>query len=339
MNGIAPLPPGQAERAIGLTTTIPVEAVFAAGLRPLDLNNVFITSGRAADLVEEAERAGFPRNSCAWNKGLYSAARRLGLRRMAAVVQGDCANTHALAEVLSAEGVGIVPFGFPYRPDDTALLDLALDRFAVALGTTRAAAEEWKPRLDALRALAHEIDRLAWQEGKVTGQEQHLWLISCSDFLGDTDRYRREAQALIDAARRRPAMPQKLRLALLGIPPICDGFFDFLESHGARVVFNEIPRQFAMPGPSATLLEQYSRYTYPYDIFYRLADIREQLALRRVDGVIHYVQSFCYRQVQDTLVRRALRAPLLTLEGDRPGPLDLRTGTRIEAFIEMLRSS
>ena len=87
MSGIANLSPADAERTIGLTTTVPAEIIFAAGLRPLDLNNVFITSGCAAALVEEAEHNGFPRNSCAWNKGIYAAARALGLRRVAAVVQ------------------------------------------------------------------------------------------------------------------------------------------------------------------------------------------------------------------------------------------------------------
>ncbi len=337
MTGITPLSAIEAERAIGLTTTVPVEAIFAAGLRPIDLNNVFITSGIAGECVEEAEHSGFPRNSCAWNKGIYTAARRLGLRRIAAVVQGDCANTHALVEMLQSGGVEVAPFGFPYRPTDTDLLDLALNRFCADLGATREEAERWKARLDEVRALAHRIDEMCWAEGRVTGEEQHLWTISCSDFFGDVEEYRRRAAELIrEAQARRPAAPA-LRLALVGIPPICEDFFRFLEAHGARVVFNEIPRQFAMPSPSRTLVEQYSRYTYPYDIFYRLADVREQLVQRRVDGVIHYVQSFCYRQIQDLIIRRKIKVPVLTIEGDRPVHLDARTKMRIDAFIEMLK--
>jgi len=337
MSGIAPLSPAEADRTIGLTTTVPVEAIFAAGLRPLDLNNVFITSGTAPALVEEAERRGFPRNSCAWNKGIYATARRLELRRAAAVVQGDCANTHALIEMLAADGLEMVPFAFPYRPDDAVLMDLSLDRFAAALGTTRSEAEAWKPRLDAARAPAHRIDELCWRENVITGEEQHLWTISCSDFFGDPATYAEGAQALIGSVRERKPDEKSLRLALIGIPPICEGLFRFLEERGARVVFNEIPRQFSMPHRTRSLAEQYSRYTYPYDVFCRLADIKEQAALRRVHGVIHYVQSFCFRQVQDAIIRRELRLPILTLEGDRPGPLDMRTGMRIEAFLEMLR--
>ena len=256
------------------------------------------------------------------------------------MLQGDCANTHALAEMLRALDVEIVPFAFPYSPADAELLDLALDRFAAALGTTRQEAEAWKAPLDKARALAHRIDELNWRENAATGEEQHLWTDLMQRFLRRPGALRRARGGSHCTGRSRSpgaADEKSIRIALLGIPPICDGFFRFLESRGAHVVFNEIPRQFAMPHRTRSLIEQYSRYTYPYDIFVRLADIREQIALRRVDGVIHYVQSFCFRQTQDALVRRALKLPILTLECDRPGPVDMRTETRIEAFLEMLR--
>ncbi|MBM4085654.1 MAG: 2-hydroxyacyl-CoA dehydratase, partial [Planctomycetes bacterium] len=111
------------------------------------------------------------------------------------------------------------------------------------------------------------------------------------------------------------------------------------EGLGARIVFNELQRQFAMPYATRDLYDQYSRFTYPYDIFFRLADVQAEIQRRRLDGVIHYVQSFCYRVMQDSLVRRTLKLPILTVECDRPGPLDARNKTRIEAFIEMLRVS
>ena len=337
MSRLAPLPPEDAERCVGLTTTVPVEALFAAGLRPVDLNNVFITSGEAGALVDEAERRGFPANSCAWTKGVYATARRLGLRRVVAVLQGDCSNSHAMAEVLQDDGVEVVPFAYPYDAADTDLLAAELRRFAERVGVSLDAAEAWKRRLDDVRSLVHLIDRLAWQDGRVTGGEQHVWTISCSDFMGDPEAFADEAGAFIEETNARDPLGHDLRLALIGIPPICEDFFDFLEQRGARVVYNEIPRQFAMPDATATLVEQYSRYTYPYDVFRRIDDIREQVARRHVHGVIHYVQSFCHRLIEDAIVRARLDLPLLTLEGDRPGPIDARTETRIEAFLELVR--
>jgi len=319
----------------GLTTTIPVEVVFAAGDRPCDLNNIFIASGRAPEMVAAAERAGFPENSCAWTKGIYAAAREIDLRRLIAVTEGDCSNTHGLMEMLEADGVEVIPFAFPFRRD-TDLLQLQLERFATALGADLESAEAWKPRLDAIRALALEIDRLSWQEGKARGAEVHQWTIACSDFFGDPDRFEREAGSMLDEIRARRPRPPRMRIALLGIPPICEGLFEILHTHDADVVFDEIPRQFAMPFKTASLLEQYRRYTYPYDVFGRIDDIRTELDRREIHGAVHYVQSFCYRQVEDVLLRRALDLPLLTLECDRPGRVDGRTETRLEAFLEML---
>ena len=329
-------PSGDTDRIVGLTTTIPVEIVFAAGLRPLDLNNAFIESPHAGELVADAERCGFPRNSCAWNKGIYSVARRLNLKRVVAVVQGDCSNTHALMEMLKSDGVQVIPFAYPYEAGDDELMAISLNRLASALGTTLSDAEEWKKRLDHVRALALHIDQLCWERGVITSEEQHLWTISCSDFSGDPETYARGARTVISQAIDRRPSRKPVRLALIGIPPICDGFFRFLEEHSARVVFNEIPRQFAMPVESHSIAEQYASYTYPYDIFHRLPDIKKQVALRSVHGIVHYVQSFCFRHTQDAIIRRNIDLPILTLECDRPGPLDLRTQTRLEAFLEML---
>jgi benzoyl-CoA reductase/2-hydroxyglutaryl-CoA dehydratase subunit BcrC/BadD/HgdB len=46
---------------------------------------------------------------------------------------------------------------------------------------------------------------------------------------------------------------------------------------------------------------------------------------------------FCFRQIQDILMKQYLEIPILTLEGDRPGMIDGRTATRLETFIEMVR--
>ncbi len=323
------------DKIIGITTTIPVEIVYAAGLKPVDLNNRFITSPEPGRMVEDAEYAGFPRNTCSWVKGIYSAARELGVRRIIAVAQGDCSNTHALAEILETEGVEVVDFSFPYRRDEREL-QLELTRLCRRLGTTPQAAEEQKRRLDIIRAAAREVDRLTFEELRVSGEENHLWLINCSDFCGDPDKYAQDVELFLHQARSRAPRPQGVRLGVIGIPPICSDLHATLESFGGTVVFNEMQRQFSMPYRTRTLFEQYRRYTYPYDIFFRLDDVERELARRRVAAVVHYVQSFCFRGIQDQLVRRRLQVPVLTLECDRPGPLDARSRTRIEAFMEML---
>jgi len=308
---------------IGLTATVPVEVLLAAGARPLDLNNVFITSPDPAALVAEAEHHGFPINSCAWIKGIYSTVRRLGVRRVIGVAQGDCSNTHALMEILASEGAEVIDFNYPY-PKDREALGAAMGALAARLGTTLQAAERDRERLAALRATLAEIDRLTWQDARVTGEENHLWLIGSSDFAGDPDAYARSAETFAAEARARPPAPMRHRIGYIGIPPICSGLYGFMEGLGARVVFNEFQRQFSMPPlpggrPASDLVEQYLAYTYPYGIGGRIADIQSAVRERRLDGLIHYVQSFCFRHIQDRLMREALDLPILTLEFDRPG--------------------
>jgi benzoyl-CoA reductase/2-hydroxyglutaryl-CoA dehydratase subunit BcrC/BadD/HgdB len=283
---------------VGITTTIPAEIVFAAGLRPMDLNNRFITAPNPEKLVEDAEHAGFPRNICSWIKGIYSVTRQLRIPRIIAVARGDCSNTHALAEILETEGVEVIDFSFPYRRDPHGL-QAELTRLCDRLGTTTAAAEEQKKRLDTVRRVVREIDRLTFQDGRVSGEENHRWLINCSDFGGDPARYEKDTNDFLAQARSRQPRPEGIRLAVIGIPPICSDLYSTLEQFGGRVVLNEMQRQFSMPYHTATLLEQYQRYTYPYDIFFRLDDIEREVKLRRARGVIHYVQSFCFCGIQE----------------------------------------
>ncbi|MBI5905927.1 MAG: 2-hydroxyacyl-CoA dehydratase [Deltaproteobacteria bacterium] len=322
---------------VGFTTSIPVEILYAGGRIPVDLNNVFIASENPAEYIRRAEADGFPRNSCGWIKGIYGVVRGDGFREVIAVAQGDCSFTQALMEVLRYRGVGVTPFSFPFDRDPRFLL-LELEKMASRYGTTVRSAEEWKARLDRVRSIAHEIDRLTWQEGKVTGEENHRWLVACSDFDGDPDGYARRAQAFLDAASTRRPMEGAVPVAFVGVPPIVSGLHACFEEAGARIVLNEVQRQFSMPAPTASLVDQYLAYTYPYSFFERLSDIRTEVSRRGARGVVHYVQSFCFRQIEDILLRGEVGVPVLTLEGDQPGPVDERTRIRIQAFVEMLRS-
>jgi benzoyl-CoA reductase/2-hydroxyglutaryl-CoA dehydratase subunit BcrC/BadD/HgdB len=245
-----------------------------------------------------------------------------------------------------------------------------LEEFASALGADLSEAERWRERLAPARAAAAEIDRLSWQEGRVHGLENHLWLVSASDFCADPPRYEREARAFIESARARSPLPCSLRLGLCGIPPIVPALYGFVEEFGALVVYNETQRQFAMTagGPAACvraldasptaqpaaaseapssasaaksqppggLAEQYTRYTYPYGVFPRAADVRAECERRQLDGLIHYVQSFCHRRIEDRIMRDSVSVPVLALEADRPGPLSGQMKTRLEAFLQML---
>ena len=232
---------------IGITTTVPVEIILAAGHTPVDLNNIFISNPEAAHLTEAAEEAGYPRNICGWIKGLYSVVVNSGdIDTVIAVTQGDCSNTQALMETYQMAGIATIPFAFPYDRDYD-LLRLQMDKLIKALGTDWEAVMAVKKRLDAVRGQVAEIDRLTWQENTVSGWHNHLFQVSCSDFNGDVAVFAQETAAFIEQAKNAAENREDLRLGFIGVPPILTDIYDYLEQMGARVVFNEVQRQFAMP--------------------------------------------------------------------------------------------
>lgn len=323
---------------VGITTTIPVEVLFAAGETPVDLNNVFINHPDPYRLIRRAEQDGYPRNCCGWIKGIYAVALEQGIRRVVAVTQGDCSQTHAMMETLQAAGVEIIPFAYPYDRD-RELLTRQIERLMAHFGVIWDQVSAARESLRSIREQVAEIDRLTWQEGKVTGAENHYFQVACSDFEGEPEGFGRKVSDFLAEARARTPRPGGVRLGFLGVPPIIQGLHDFLEQRGGQVVFNEIPRQFTMAASlDDDLVTQYQRYTYPYDVFGRIADINEQCRLRRIEGLIHYTQAFCFRQIEDLLIKRGVSVPILTIEGQDPCEVDARTALRLEAFLEMLAS-
>ncbi|MBN1592515.1 MAG: 2-hydroxyacyl-CoA dehydratase [Candidatus Coatesbacteria bacterium] len=325
---------------IGITTTIPVEVVFAAGHIPVDLNNLFITHSARSEFIRRAEQDGYPVTVCGWVKGIYGAVLSEGIQSVVAVTQGDCSNTQALAETLELAGVSIIPFAFPFGRDRSLLEEqiLALCR---RLDTSMEQAEQVRASLFGIREKLRLIDELTYKEGRFSGEENHLALVSSSDMLGDPDLFERHLDELIAGAAEREVVNRegRLRLGFVGVPPINSDIYEFVERNGADVVFNEVQRQFAMLNRSSDLVDQYSRYTYPYDVFGRIEDIKREIEARRLDGIIHYVQAFCFRQIEDLILRKSLSVPVLTIEGNYPGPLSAQNRLRIEAFIDQLRLS
>jgi benzoyl-CoA reductase/2-hydroxyglutaryl-CoA dehydratase subunit BcrC/BadD/HgdB len=324
-------------KIIGITSTIPVEILFAAGRLPVDLNNIFITSPEAGTWVDEAEEKGFPRTLCSWIKGIHSALKsRPEIKTVIAVTQGDCSNTQALTEILDYQGIEVIHFNYPYDRDSDILrknIEALMETFGVSWPKVARTRNRIKP----IREKLVLLDKETWDTNRVHGWENHLFLVNSSDFNGNLDRYEEELITFLKTLSHRPKLRETVRLGYIGIPPIQSGLYEFIEAMGGRVVFNEIQRQFSMPHYKHNLLQQYLAYNYPYDIFGRIEDIQQAVAQRRLDGLIHYTQTFCFRQVQDLLIRKHLSIPILTLEGDKPRPIDNRTKFRIEAFIDLLR--
>lgn len=320
---------------VGITTTIPVEILYAAGVTPVDLNNIFINAEDASALVAEAEHDGYPRNVCGWIKGIYATVLSRGIKTVVAAVEGDCSQTQAMVETLSMRGVEIIPFAFPFGADRD-LLRLSIQKLMQRFGVSEGQVQNWREKLDIVRCKVHMIDELSWRENRVSGFDNHYYQVCCSDFNSDPDQFEREVDGFIAKKENTPTLGGNLRLGYIGVPPIISGLHHFLEERGARVVFNEVQRQFTMPFESSDIVDQYAQYTYPYDVFGRIDDIAREVERRNIQGLIHYTQSFCFRQIQDLIIRKKISVPILTIEGETPGPIDARTQVRIESFLEML---
>ncbi|MFQ6097047.1 MAG: 2-hydroxyacyl-CoA dehydratase family protein [Armatimonadota bacterium] len=322
---------------IGTTTLVPIEVLFAAGHQPVDMNNAFVSDPRGADFIAEAEKAGFPETSCAWLRGIYGTLKaRPDIRTLIGATLGDCSDTHVLMEYVRRIGVQVIPFAYD-RQRLAEEIEGLMQRFRVSW----AEVNEWHERLQSIRRRVWAIDEATWQpRSGVSGWHNHLLQVSCSDMGGDIAKFEADVRQFRPGP---PINPQGVRIGVLGVPSIfADQLYAFLERDcGAKVVFNETQRQFSLPY-DCDLVEQYLRFTYPYGHEPRMADIKAEVARRRIDGLIHYVQAFCFRELTDALIREDLRSspeadvPVLTITGNRDRALDAHLQTRLEAFVDML---
>ncbi len=322
---------------VGFTTSVPVEVLFAAGVIPVDMNNLFINAADSSRYIDTAELTGFPRNMCSWIKGLYTVAMECGISEVIGVIQGDCSNAQALLEVLQEGGMRTYSFSYPYDKDERHIR-LSIQNMMKHYGVGGKSVAREKERLDKIRRKLRKIDAMTHKDNIVSGCENHHYLVSATDFGQDPDRFERDVDAFLVRVKERAPFDDELRLGYIGVPPIFTDLYDFLDGGRARVVYNEVQHQFSMPYNCGSIFEQYLRFTYPYDIFGRVAVIKKEIRKRKIDGIIHYVQSFCFRQIEDMIIRRAVDVPILMLEGDRPMALDARTKLRVEVFLEMLKS-
>lgn len=325
-------------KQIGITTTVPIEVVFAAGLKPVDLNNLFIGSPDYSHYIDLAERKGFPKSLCSWIKGIYGAAIANHIEQIVGVVEGDCSNTASLGAVLESEGIKVIPFGYPHDRSKK-LLGEYIRQFSQSFSVSPAQVETQRKYLNEIRAMAHEVDRLSWQEGTISGLESHIAQVSLSDFYGgEPETARDELTQLLEQAKERSPRSHQLRLGYIGVPPMTVDLYESVESMEADIVYNEIQREFTFPRCflAHNIVEQYLDYTYPYSIHFRLDEIKKQIKERKLDALIHYTQSFCHRALDDIIIRQEAGIPVLTIEGDRSNSLDARTKLRLEAFLDMM---
>ncbi|WP_061309393.1 2-hydroxyacyl-CoA dehydratase family protein [Clostridium botulinum] len=324
-------------KKIGLTATVPVEVIAAAGYTPVDLNNMFITSENYLKYIDIAERDGFPKSLCAWIKGIYGACLENNIKEIVGVMEGDCSNTKALIEVFKLRGIKIYPFSFPHS-HSLKDVEIEIRKFMDIFNVNEDKVEQVRKILNRVRKLAKKIDEMTYIDNKVNGFENHLYQVSLSDFNGNIDEFEEHLKKVIEGMEKREPINKKLRLGYIGVPPMIGDIYEFSEKLNAHFVYNEVQREFAFPRgiEAANIFEQYYNYTYPYDNEFRIKELKKQIEKRKIDAIIHYTQAFCHRAVEDIVLKEELNIPMLNIEGDKLNILDARTKLRLEAFLDML---
>ena len=324
-------------KKIGITTTVPIEVLLASGYEVVDLNNIFVCSKDYLKYIDKAEREGFPKSCCAWKKAMYSVILEEKIEEIVGVTQGDCSNTKALLEVLRMKGIKVYPFEYP---QSRKLEDVknSINNFMEIFNVSISNVERVRKRLNIIRSLLVRLDELTYIECKANGFENHLYQVSASDFNSNIDEFENDILEKLEEIERRVPSAKSLKLGYIGVPPITTDLYEFVEKFDASIIYNEVQREFSFPrfNKADDIYQQYRDYTYPYGINFRISEIKKQIKKRKLDGIIHYTQAFCYKQIEDIVIKNEINIPILTIEGDKLNHLDARSKLRLEAFLDML---
>jgi benzoyl-CoA reductase/2-hydroxyglutaryl-CoA dehydratase subunit BcrC/BadD/HgdB len=305
---------------VGITALVPPELIFACGKLPCDVNNFVPKSN-----LQPSDKL------CAWTaiwRDLILNA-QLPIDSLVVVAGGDCHNALVDGEKIEMSGIPSLYFFYPFEKDVDYLFN-QLERLTDFLGGIKD--PNVFEKIGSLKQKILDLDRLR-VNGKVSGELAFKIMVSCSDFKGDINLFE---NILRDVKEEHVEYAH--RIALLGVPPINLDFHKLLASFGFHVVYDELPYEFArLSGNNLEeLARSYVDYTFARNIEFRVKFLKKELKNRKLDGIIHYTQFACHHLLEDDILKKNLKYPFLTIQGDLPGKTSRQAKLRLEAFSEML---
>ncbi len=308
---------------VGITALVPPEIVYASGNIPVDINNFVPRSGVV------------PRDKlCAWT-ALWRDLTLMGqikLDKLVVVAGGDCNNALVDGEKIELSGIDTHYFTYPFDGDPD-VMRREIDKLIDFLGGE--VDETFFQRVSGLKKAAAQVDSDR-SSGLVKSPDAFEIMVSGSDLSGSLEGYRKMIDSVI-----KESVECDFRLALLGTPPIYDGFHGFLDSLSLHIVYDEMPYEFLRMGGDTlkNISESYAGYSFARNITHRIKLLKSELKQRGVDGIIHFHQFACHHKLEDPILREALCAegyPFITIEADLPSKTPQQTRLRIEAFKERM---
>ncbi len=308
-------------KKVGTTALIPSEVVYACGFKPIDLNNFVPFS----NITPEDKL-------CAWTAIWRELVlkKHVKIDKLIVVASGDCYNALVDGEKIELSGVETFYFTYPFD-GNFFYMKKTLKNLVEFLGGIRD--RNLMNEVYKLKKLALEIDKKRVL-GKADNSTAFKILVSASDLMGDLESYKKEIENFEEKD-----VDYEYRVALIGIPPIYRDFHEVLEKLGFLVVYDEMPYEFArLSGRNFDeIARSYVNYTFARNIKFRINFIKNEIEKRKADAVIHFTQFACHHKLEDSIFRRELDFPFLTIEADLPSETPEQIKLRLEAFAERLR--
>ena len=308
---------------VGMTALVPPELIYACGWSALDLNNNIPYATRKPKL-----------KLCAWTalwRDLLLAS-QYDISKLVVVAGGDCLNAVVDGQKVAMSGLDTHYFFYPFH-EDQEQFKKEIHALVDFLGTIEH--HHFFADIYHLKELGLHLDRLR-VEGQVPS-DAFSYLISFSDLRGDPVKFEQELRKYISDQQGK-AVDFQSKIALIGVPPINHDFHGTCQELGLQVVYDELPFEFlrAKGKSFEEMASSYMDYSFARPLDHRMGIIEKELKERKVDGIVHYTQYACHHILEDELFRERFDRPILTVQGDIPGPVSEQTKLRLEAFAEII---
>ncbi|RMF45570.1 MAG: 2-hydroxyacyl-CoA dehydratase, partial [Deltaproteobacteria bacterium] len=319
------------------TSPIPLEILLATGREPVDLMRLFLQDSEPRHLLEEAHLAGMTPDAPLIDRALYGTVLARGIREVIVAAVAD-RPTRDLADLLARHDVRVTWFGWPADRSRESLA-LEIKKLARHFGAVPVDIDRSLRHLGRVRERLRELDRLVWQEERLEPSQVWHVQLAAADMRAEPERYLDEIEQLIGTSRQAPTAKKATRIACLGDLPCWSDFFLTLEEFGGRAIFTEHVHHLTMPARADSLVDQYLAFDLPYDLHRRLDSCLTAIRERGADALVLVRTGRTPGETTfELLVRQMVELPLLVVNCNDCGPLDLSTRLRVRDFLQLLQS-
>lgn len=317
---------------IGVIPPVPMEPFAASTHEVANLWSVFFLAEDRSAWLETARLAGFPENYSVWARCLYGILFDRGIETLYYPEPGLPKEIQRVVQLLREQDVHTVPFSFPLLRNPDRLreqLDKLSSGLGVEPGVLEAVMEKWANARTSLR----RFDGLQLRSAGFSSRTYVATLARSMDPRQDLEGLKRDIEAGL-LAYEDVGRDRWTRVALLGLTPYREGFYEALESRKAVVVYDEWGVENNPMSTGADLSAIYNICPLPYGLKRRLERIQREIETRHIKGVILGVEYIGESIRDEGFFRANLGVPIFVLENAEGGPLGEADQRSLGRFLE-----